>query len=180
MTLTSVRVYFSSMNKPLIYSETQRFNQWWIWLIYLLLCGLTLFMAISQFVFDRPVGNVPASDGQMLAIVLLMLFLIAFFASCHLKTMIYPSEIHVRLYPFHLRYRVLKSEDIEQMTIETYKPISEFGGWGLRYGRGGMAYNVSGNIGLRLLFRNQKRLLIGAKNPEELREALKKAGFRIT
>ncbi len=46
--------------------------------------------------------------------------------------------------------------------------MKEYGGWGIRYGMKGMAYNVSGNRGVQLEFETGKRLLIGSQRPEEL------------
>jgi hypothetical protein len=47
--------------------------------------------------------------------------------------------------------------------------LTEFGGWGLRYGFGGKAYKIKGNIGLQLNFKDSSNLLIGTQRPEELR-----------
>lgn len=39
----------------------------------------------------------------------------------------------------------------------------DYGGWGIRYGRKGKAFNVFGSRGLQLEFTNGKRLLIGSQ-----------------
>ncbi|NVL91956.1 MAG: hypothetical protein HWN71_02845 [Desulfobacterales bacterium] len=54
----------------------------------------------------------------------------------------------------------------------TYNPLKDYGGWGIRYGRGGRAYNVSGNRGVYLELSNGKSLLIGSLQPEELARAI--------
>ncbi|MHC4338483.1 MAG: hypothetical protein ACYSTG_11155 [Planctomycetota bacterium] len=57
----------------------------------------------------------------------------------------------------------------------TYKPIREYGGWGIRYSfrKGiGRAYNMSGNKGVQLVFKNGKKLLIGSQKPDELAQAI--------
>ncbi|MHC4187375.1 MAG: hypothetical protein ACYSRQ_04200 [Planctomycetota bacterium] len=65
-------------------------------------------------------------------------------------------------------------EDLKECYIRTYRPIKEYGGWGIRYGFGesGKAYNVKGNQGLQLVFENGKRLLIGTQKPKRLLEAV--------
>jgi hypothetical protein len=63
--------------------------------------------------------------------------------------------------------------------VRKYKPLAEFGGWGLRFGVSGKAYNISGNKGLQLELTNNKKLLIGTQKPEELSEALNKIGKLI-
>jgi hypothetical protein len=53
-----------------------------------------------------------------------------------------------------------------------YSSLRDYGGWGIRYGSKGKAYNVSGSRGVRLELSNGKRLLIGSQRPEELSEAV--------
>jgi len=56
--------------------------------------------------------------------------------------------------------------------VLTYSPISDYGGWGIRYGSIGKAYNVSGNRGVQLELLNGERILIGSQKPEELAAAI--------
>nr|MBP6978828.1 hypothetical protein [Lentimicrobiaceae bacterium] len=58
-----------------------------------------------------------------------------------------------------------------------YSTIGEYGGWGYRMGgkKAGVAYNISGNMGLQLELKNGKKILLGTKKPVEMEEALKKA-----
>jgi hypothetical protein len=56
--------------------------------------------------------------------------------------------------------------------VQTYRPIRDYGGWGIRYGRGGKAYNVSGNRGVMLELSDGQKLLIGSQRPEELANAI--------
>jgi hypothetical protein len=58
------------------------------------------------------------------------------------------------------------------MEVITYRPIIDYGGWGVRFGRKGMAYNVSGNIGLLISRKNGKTILIGTQKPDEMKEKL--------
>ena len=48
----------------------------------------------------------------------------------------------------------------------------DYSGLGIRHGRKGKAYNVSGNRGVQLGLSNGKQLMIGTQRPEELAEAL--------
>ena len=52
--------------------------------------------------------------------------------------------------PFILNTSRISGGDIEKYYARTYRPIMEYGGWGIRYGVKGMAYNISGNRGLQL------------------------------
>ena len=62
--------------------------------------------------------------------------------------------------------------------VRQYSPLLEYGGWGMRIGLfgKGKAWNISGDKGLQLEFTNQKKLLIGTNQPEELAATLEKIG----
>jgi hypothetical protein len=59
----------------------------------------------------------------------------------------------------------------------TYRPILEYGGWGIRYSPFGQgcAYNVSGNRGVQLELADGQRILIGSQRAEELARAIGEA-----
>jgi hypothetical protein len=62
---------------------------------------------------------------------------------------------------------------VSEYYARVYRPILEYGGWGIRCGfKGARAYNVSGNKGVQLILQNGKRLLIGSQKPDELVEAI--------
>jgi hypothetical protein len=50
----------------------------------------------------------------------------------------------------------------------TYRPFREYGGWGIRFGRQGIAYTVSGDRGVLVRLRNGRSFLLGSKRPESL------------
>ena len=58
----------------------------------------------------------------------------------------------------------------------TYSPLREYGGWGIRYGWNGKAYNVSGNQGIQLELSEGRRVLIGTQNPPQFLAALQSLG----
>ena len=58
------------------------------------------------------------------------------------------------------------------MEASTYSLLKDYGGWGIRYGRKGKAYNVSGNKGVLLTLADGKNGLIGSKNHEVLCSAI--------
>ncbi len=60
--------------------------------------------------------------------------------------------------------------DVEKAFVRQYKPIDEYGGWGWRDGErpGEGAYNVKGDMGLQLVYKGHKRLLIGTQQSQRL------------
>jgi len=85
--------------------------------------------------------------------------------------------VYIRFHPIHRAFRGFLWQEIESLEARTYRPIREYGGWGIRFGAGGKAYNVSGNRGLQLTFRGgrTKHVLIGSQRAEELAMAVESA-----
>lgn len=54
------------MDKAILYSERQRFKQWWLWLILLGVNGLFLFGVFKQVIGGQPFGDKPMSDAGLL------------------------------------------------------------------------------------------------------------------
>ena len=65
-------------------------------------------------------------------------------------------------------------EEIEKISVREYSPLLEYGGWGYAEERveEHIMYNVKGNIGLQLVLKNGKKILIGTQKAEELKQIL--------
>ncbi|THD30965.1 DUF6141 family protein [uncultured Flavobacterium sp.] len=166
------------MDNEILFTERQRFRQWWLWFILLGINGLFLFGVIKQVVGGEPYGDKPMSNTGLIITMALTVFLTFLFVSFRLETIIRKDGIYVRFFPFHLKFRHYAWETLTKCYVRQYAPIAEYGGWGLRYGfmGKGKALNVSGNKGLQLEFTDNKKLLIGTNKPNELTEILKKLG----
>jgi len=79
--------------------------------------------------------------------------------------------ISIRFTPF--MNRKIAFSEIKNFEATTYRPIAEYGGWGIRMGLKGMAYNASGNRGVQLELLNNKRVLIGSQNADALAAAIR-------
>lgn len=98
----------------------------------------------------------------------------ALFLLLKLQTEVRTDGLYVRFFPFHIHFKRFAAEDLSEYYTRQYKPIREYGGWGIRYSlRNGRAYNVSGNKGVQLVFSTGKKLLIGSQNPEQLEAAIR-------
>jgi hypothetical protein len=161
------------------FHEVQLFRKTWVLFlvlpISLFLIVLFGYGMIKQLVLGQPWGGKPLSDTALAIIgplwILFGVGLAYLFYSSKLITEVREDGLYVRFFP--LTHQRIPFGEIEDCEVRTYSPIREFGGWGIRYGRRGKAYNVSGNRGVQLQLSNGKRLLIGSQRPEELAQVIR-------
>lgn len=141
----------------ILFEEKQKFTQWWLWAI-ILGCSLLLFLPNTGMILDLVLG---------IAIPLI-------FYLFELRTFITEEGLHYQFFPFHFKKHLIKIEEIEEIEALQYKPISDYGGWGIRYGFKGKAYNVSGNKGVKIHLKNKRHILFGSQKHNKFAKALTK------
>jgi hypothetical protein len=168
------------MTRASFFHEEQRFQQNpAMWLIDLLLVGeIVLFVGllVGHFLFGLPIkGSAQGLAWTGPFLILLSLGLLVFFGRLRMTTEVGADGLGLALFPVHKRYAL---EQIVQWEPLRYRPLLQYGGWGIRYGRSGRgqgwgwAYTVSGNRGVRLRLADGRSVLIGTRRPEELAQAL--------
>ena len=168
------------MDNQILFSETQRFKQWWLWILLIAINGLMIYGVIVQVINGHTFGGKAASNSQLLIGASISLLISIFVLSFRLDTQIKQDGIYVRLFPLQLSFKFFSWNNLLKCYVRNYNPVAEYGGWGLRLGLfgKGTAYNISGNEGLQLEFTNGKKLLIGTQKPEELSEVIEKYFFQ--
>jgi hypothetical protein len=68
--------------------------------------------------------------------------------------------------------RTIPWDQIQSVETRTYRPVRDFGGWGVRWASRGIVYHARGNRGVRLVLASGERVLIGSQRPSELAEAI--------
>ena len=158
-------VYFD-MNQDLvdekIFYEIQQFRQIWIWLIILIVVIVL---------------SIPIVSGVLNIFLSIIFFLFGFgfiwlFYSMKLVTEVKDAGIQITFTPF--TNFIIPFNKIRSYKIREYRPILEYGGWGIRFNMNGKAYTVSGKIGLQIELSNGKEILIGTENPDKLLKSLNK------
>lgn len=149
-----------------VFEEKQRMRQWWILIITLGVVVFSTYALLHQLITGEGVGTNPPPLVFMFVVELLMIWLLYFIWRMELHVRIDAAGIHYKFWPFfgwrHRNWAELKSAEVLQ-----YKPLLEYGGWGLRLGLKGWAYNIAGNKGIQLEFRAGGQLLLGTQKPEE-------------
>jgi hypothetical protein len=175
------------MNSELTFNEEQKFGKKFIVLLIILISsfaiGILVWGVIQQLVLGHPFGNHPMSDnGLIISNIFISIFILLMdwlLLNVKMETTINNEGIWYRFYPFLVKKRFINWNDIDKAYLRDYKPIIEYGGWGIRFGFSGRAYNIRGNHGLQLVFRDGKKLLLGTQKPEELESLLKNLGRLI-
>lgn len=160
------------MNDEILFEESQKFRQPWLWVLLITVNLITLYGLVKQFSYGLPIGS-SIIPGNIIAFVITLVFTGVIFIS-KLKTTMKRDALYIRFYPFHLKTKRYVWEEISQIFVRKYNPIMEYGGWGVRLGMFGKgnALNVSGNMGIQLVFTNKNRLLIGTRKAAEAEAVL--------
>ncbi len=143
------------------FKETQRFTQWWLWVILLGSWAAMLYAFWIEANFDVI---------SLISFSVFALGLPILFWQMRLMTRITEDGVFVRFIPFHFKEQFYSWESIESAQVRTYSPLNEYGGWGIKYGFNGQGkvYNVAGDQGLQLVFKSGEKLLIGTQKGTEI------------
>ena len=154
----------------IVFKETQKFSQWWLWLILIGIGILPILGIYKQLIIGEKFGDKPMSDLGLIIFAVFVFSLIAMFWFVQLKTEIDQNEISIHFFPL-VKKRV-NWKEIKNAEIVNYGFV---GGWGIRlWTKYGTVYNMKGNKGLAIELLNGKNFLIGTQKPEELTAILEK------
>ncbi|MFC1795433.1 DUF6141 family protein [Planctomycetota bacterium] len=160
-----------------IFREEQKFSFWLRWLVYL---SMGFSVVISVFALTKESASEGPQESWEIILAVLVgigvpIAITALFLLLKLETEVRRDGLYVRFFPFHIHFKQFGPEDLSEYYARRYKPIREYGGWGIRCSlRNGKAYNVSGNKGVQLVLKSGKKLLIGSQKPDELAVAIRK------
>lgn len=155
------------------FREEQRFRQKWMWLINLAIAATMWYGFVRQVILGLPFGDRPGSDTTMTFLWLAFgIGLPLFFHALRLVVSVDRDGVRYRFVPLNLAPNVIRPGDVRSYGPRTYSALREYGGWGIRYGRQGRAYTVSGDQGVQFELADGQRILIGTQQPERFLAAL--------
>jgi hypothetical protein len=160
----------------ILFSETQRCTSWRVWALLVIIDGIWLVSCVAWNGFGVAIGNVPANVYFWVVSFIFVFGITAFFASLSLRVTIIGDDLHLSMMPFPMNMMVpdkISLRDIKSADIRSYDSLKEYGGWGIRFGdERGDAITLNGTSGLQLEYQSGRKLLIGTRKPEELKQAL--------
>ncbi len=149
------------MKSKVLFQESQKFQQWWLWIIVI---GLVI-VAASTFNYSEPLENQITVDKVILTITAVGILVL--FLTLKLNTRITEDKIEVRYFPFVQKDFYWK--ELSSVQIIDYGFV---GGWGIRiWTTYGIVYNVRGSKGLHIKIAD-KQYVIGTQKEEEMRSSI--------
>lgn len=155
------------------YRERSHLRQWWVILILAPAVVVAWVSFVQQILLGVPFGTEPAPDGAVWLVFLgIGVFLPIFMWKAGLVVEVRDGHLHYRWLPFVKRR--LHGSDIASVEIRTYRPVRDYGGWGIKYGGGerGWSYTTGGDKGVFITCVDGKCFLLGTEDPEGLSRAI--------
>lgn len=157
-----------------IFKEEQRFTQTWLLVLIVISMIVPIILIIKEFSKE----NSTMSMNEFIFSMVLLPLCIAPIFFFKLKTRIDEVGIHFQFFPFHLKPKTIVWSELKSAETRKYDAISEYGGWGLKGGffwrkSKGIAYNVSGDIGIQLEYKTGKKILLGTQLLNDVNSVLK-------
>lgn len=150
------------------FREEQNFRKWWHFIIAgFPIIIVSLLFLLTQFNLVETKNNQKEPLFFLILIVFLILVFV-WFLFLKLETSINHEGITVNYRGIPFCKRNIKWAEIETISVITYSPLTDYGGWGVRYSMSGngWCYNVSGEYGIKLFTLNKKPFLIGTQKKE--------------
>ena len=143
------------------FREVQRFRQWWLW-------ALLGVVGLVTIVGSGPLGVVIIGAVS------------GFVWSLRLVSEVRDDGLYIRFAPLHRSFRHVPWTAIESVEATKYRPLRDYGGWGIRWRPGAIAYNVRGSRGVFLSRPDDRDLLVGSQRPDELAAAIRETMSEAT
>ena len=155
------------------FHEIQYFHQRWRLAVLASVAGVFVYGSYQQLLQGQPWGLQPVPNGILVSTTAGLSALFYWVLKIRLVTEVREREVYVhfvllwkpRQFPFSA---ILSAETV------TYRAIDQYGGRGIRRGRDGWAYTVSGNRGVLLKLAGGERFLIGSEHADALTEAIQR------
>ena len=141
-----------------LFEENQKFTQWWLWII------LLYFPTSALFIHNDPINYIYVLIGCAIPLV---------FYLFELRVKVDQNGLHYQFFPLHFKSYTIILDEMEKIEAVEYKPISEYGGWGIKYGFKGKAYNTRGKLGVKIHLKNGTNILFGSQKHKALAKVLK-------
>ena len=99
----------------------------------------------------------------------------AFVTAVKLTTEVRADGVYYCFSPLHLSFRRIGFDEMGRYEALRYRPLLEYGGWGLRIRYRRRAYSISGDRGVRFTLPDGRTILLGSLKAEAFASAISRA-----
>lgn len=142
-----------------VFTENQRFNKTFIWVIMIVSLSLLLLVPLLPFVEKNITNGIWASLIVVGGVITLL-------ASIKMQTRIDRDKLMFRYIPTVNSWKTYSFNEIQEIKLIKYNSLKEFGGWGIRYNFDSWLYNTGGRYGIKVKV-GKKKFILGTYKPDE-------------
>lgn len=152
-----------------VYNESQNYRGTWVIFLILLIELPTLILMLVLFFSAEEKNEIGIALVFVVSILSLVLTLIL---NIKLETRVDDSGIHFRYLPFIRNWRLIPKDSIISADVISFKPLIDFGGWGMKANGTTKLFNITGDQGLLIDSGEPKKILLGTLKAKELKSFL--------
>ncbi len=156
------------------FREIQKFRKGWHFFIagFPVVLVFILFLLVQWDVIQTK--NQQKNPFVFYAIILFLVGLFIWFFTLKLETTINSQGFLINYKGLPFCKRTMLWSEIETISLVKYEPLSDYGGWGVKYSitGNGWCYNVSGNDGIKFTTANKKPFLLGTQKKEDVEKII--------
>lgn len=166
------------------FSEIQKAFRLWLLVLMAVIWGVFICFSVlavnQQIINGIPFGDKPMSDTILIIFIVLInlifMFLDLIIVILKLEISIDKYGISYSYFPF-IGKRTITKDEIRYAWVRKYKPVKEYGGWGIRSVFRNKAYNCWGQWGIQIITTESRCILLGTHKPEEAKTVLETLGY---
>ena len=154
-------------------TERTRYREWSPWPAFTTVI-LWVVVPIAVYAILTDTTEIPSELGRWIAALSVIALTGAIWAFLGgLTVLVQETRVVLHLGRTPLVRKVVRFDDIVSTRVITYRPLIEFGGWGVRGLGDRRAWTARGNKAVELTLADGNELLIGSDHPMRLQERLR-------
>ena len=113
--------------------------------------------------------------ARILSVVALVMggILLSILVTLRLETRYYTNTVEYQFGSVYMAPpEIVSLDSVASVSIITYNPTADYGGWGVRHNETTKVYNAAGDKGILFTFKRGKKLLLGTQQPDVLKTKL--------
>jgi hypothetical protein len=160
-----------------LFQEQQAFRQPRVWFLLAILPTGFLLLLVWQVLLGHSVGERPLTNGSVIGWTIFMWLVYLRLITVRLGVKVDAGELSIGMRGLW-NVRKIPVGKIASAHVVTYKPVEDYGGYGIRSTGRDRAYIANGDRGVRLTLVSGGKVLIGSQRPEALAKAVSQVAGR--